>query len=446
MAAQLPNYTSHPGRYLSLEHRTDPGNCQIFQFDERETEVMRRILAVIPKYYWVWGLDGPVNTWDVGQIELWDTISSVIEELEEKLIMGCDTNSIIAALNNIATSGGGGGSCYCDIPADTVIPAEPAEPSDMAGHVVPDGYTGTWAQYQDYKCKAANKITDDLIATLYGMATISGLVTGMSAGLAYMVILAVMTGSGPSLLASGILGIMGLGIASPYVIAGIVVACVALFAFGGAGLGYLASVADAITADKEDFVCALYNSDSVSEAQTDILALLDSYYDVGWTEPLRDLLDTITISLLATATLNVLFVENSDVAAYTTGTIDCDGCPSGCDIYYMYFGTEIGSFDFTSTQHPTNGWQYIKVSFNHDGTGYCGGPVTIASLTKHDDTTNPVGKTVLYRLYNQAGSILYYDHDVSPTNITLVGRMEISIESTTNPNYYAGDFSIQANF
>ena len=152
MASQLPNYTSHPGRYLSLEHRTDAGDCQIFQFDERETEIMRRLLAVIPKYYWVWELEGPVNTWDVGQIELWDTISSVIEELEEKLIMGCDTNSIITALNNIATAGGGGGSCYCDIPADTVIPADPADPSDMGQHVVPDGYTGTWSQYQDYKC------------------------------------------------------------------------------------------------------------------------------------------------------------------------------------------------------------------------------------------------------------------------------------------------------
>ena len=326
MAAQLPNYTSHPGRYLSLEHRIDAGDCQIFQFDERETEILRRLLAVIPKYYWVWELEGPVNTWDVGQIELWDTISSVVEELEEKLIMGCDTNSIIAALNNIATAGGGGGGgagCYCGIPDDTVIPATPADPGDIATETVPDGFDGTWSQYDTHKCKAANKITDDFIATLYGAATISGLVTGMSAGLAYLVIAAAWTGTGSSLLASGILGLIGLGLSAPYVIAGLVVACVALFAFGGAGLGYLASVADAVDADKENFVCALYSADSVDAAQSALAGLLDSYYDVGWSEPLRDLLDTITLSLLSVATLNTLFEDNEDVAAYTSGTVNC---------------------------------------------------------------------------------------------------------------------------
>ena len=404
MAVQLPNYTSHPGKYLSLEHTVDTGDCQIFQFDERETAIMRRLLAVIPKYYWVWELDGPENTWSAGQVELWDQISSVIETLEEKLIMGCDTNAIIDALEKIsvaasASASASGGGCNYILP-DTVVPPGDANDGDIPQQIVPTGFDGTWAEYETHKCKAANLIADDFMSTLYGMATISGLVTGMSAGLAYMVILAVMTGTGPSLLASGILGIIALGIAAPWVIAGIVTACVALFALGGAGLGYLASVADAISADKENFVCELFNSDSVADAKNRMATLLDGYYDVGWSEVLRDLLDTITLSLLSTATLNVLFEDNDDVSAYSSGTIDCDNCLDACALYVLVGGTYDGT---TLTSFMNNNIPYSTMNVD----GYvCGKTVTLTTFSIVSGQPNTPNNQA-YRIYDTNNNALY---------------------------------------
>jgi len=91
------DYTYHPRRPFALEWQTDPGSCRLYALDDREAEILRRMLSVFPKYHWIWGVSGPVKDWDAATEATWQEISTFVEELESKLANGCDLQAFIDA-------------------------------------------------------------------------------------------------------------------------------------------------------------------------------------------------------------------------------------------------------------------------------------------------------------------------------------------------------------
>jgi len=89
------DYTLHPARRFQLEWEADPGTCYLFALDERQASMLRKMVQVFPKYYWVWGIDGPQANWDGPAWALWEEINDFVSETEACLVSGCDIERIV---------------------------------------------------------------------------------------------------------------------------------------------------------------------------------------------------------------------------------------------------------------------------------------------------------------------------------------------------------------
>lgn len=248
-------------------------------------------------------------------------------------------NQVIKAINdkqftaNITIQGGGGSApgCGCGIPEDTIIDPPAAPPlGDEETDPPPDGFDD-WSEYHAYKCRAANKIVDDLISTCSNLSSIPGVVSGMGAGLLYLVISAAFFASGPTAIATGLIA---LGLASAAGVAIAITALVLIILAGIGGLAYFTSLASALSDAKSDIVCALYDAQSVEEARGILLTAVDDAITgiEGITEFLSDKINSVISALLGTAVFNTLFEPNESVADYV-GTINCNSC-NACELTF----------------------------------------------------------------------------------------------------------------
>lgn len=89
------DYTLHPARRFDLEWQPDPGKCHLYALDERTAMMLRKMVAVFPKYYWVWGLSGPQRSWEPETWQLWQEIQDFVSEVEACLVSGCDMEALI---------------------------------------------------------------------------------------------------------------------------------------------------------------------------------------------------------------------------------------------------------------------------------------------------------------------------------------------------------------
>ena len=347
-----------------------------------------------------------------GDVEF-DVIEASLDKFLGSRDMSCDLvtalNNINATIKNQACCGtAGSGQVINDqfyYGSETPLIA----PTTFGGSE--DAFASEVA-YNDHRCSAANAIVDGLI---YGLGSWSLLTLGALTA-----------------------GAIAVGLAAIFLTPP--VAAFLALAAEGIAFGVLATIANAIDDDREDLVCLLYNSETATSAYDNLNGYIDDLVvDLGFVEIEVSLLVALVMQFAPIDTMNALY---GAVGLPTVADpIDCDDC-AGCDLYDTSFGTEIGSYDWTSAQNETNGWQYIAISFNHDGASYCGDPVTVSTLTLHDDTTNPVGKAIHYRAYNQGGGNIRNVWDTAWTSLNNVGYIEINIESSSNPNFYAGDFSM----
>lgn len=98
------DYTYHPARLFKLEWNAEPGDCFLFALDHRQASLLRIMLAVFPKYHWVWGLPSPRSDWDQDTQDLWEEISDFVQELEACLLSGCNVQDLVDQMDRIATS------------------------------------------------------------------------------------------------------------------------------------------------------------------------------------------------------------------------------------------------------------------------------------------------------------------------------------------------------
>lgn len=182
--------------------------------------------------------------------------------------------------------------------------------------------------------------------------------------------------------------------------------------------------------NEEDIICLMYNGANES-------AVLEGLEDFA-----SDFLTSVEQSFLG-------FIVTSDAMrwlfskpALLLPDYDCSGCGAVCYPDFMILGSVVSELVYTSDQNPANGWQYIHGKWNFDGSQYCGTAYDQVSIVVQNDTTNPPNKSILYRLYNQSEQLIYNQHNVPPVNVNGVARFQISVESTTNPLFYSGDFEI----
>lgn len=303
---------------------------------QREIFVIRSYL--FPFSRWRTRFARPISgkLWEEASQEEYWLFQDALDALEEKIGMSTGCFDVLGELSvslaqiaaKMGSTGASGGSvaCGCSIPPDTIIDPPPApDLGNPETDPPPDGFD-TWEEYQVYKCKAANAIADSLIGTIGNMASIPGVVSGMAAGLLYLVVSAAFFGTGASSVAVGLLA-LGLGSAAGIAIA--ITALVAIAVAGIGGLAYFSTLSSVLQGQKSDIVCELYSASSVEEARSALLSRVDDAIAgiEGITEFISDKLNEVVAGLMGMAIFNTLF-EPSDYVASHVGSVDCENC--GC--------------------------------------------------------------------------------------------------------------------
>jgi len=267
----------------------------------------------------------------------------------------------------------------CCIPVGS-NPADDAPPlGDPDVDDPPDDWV-TWAAYNTYKCRAANKIADDWISTLGNLATLSGAAATIGA-------LALSAFFSTTLLSGVLVGLMILGF-SAFTAAAIIIGALVLMVLSGAGLlAYFADLAQDLSDNKETLVCQLFGAQSPSEAATIVInftlasAALISY-DPGDDDALfQAQLSSIVSALFNSSVTNLLFELDDEVDGYV-GTIDCDDC--AC-VFTLEHGTgDINylSQSFVLSSVPEGGNHRIRIDMPLAAAGEaCNREVTVISGT-----------------------------------------------------------------
>lgn len=210
----------------------------------------------------------------------------------------------------------------CDPTGENAPPVEP-DLGDPDVDDPPDDWV-TWAAYYTYKCRAANRIADDWIATLNGLATLSG-VAGAIGAIALGLLL------NTSLLGGILVGLIAIGFSAAAAAAIVITALIAIV-LGGVGLlAYFGQIGSEMETNKAALVCQLFYATSpenarqiVADFTSDIAA--DLTYDPGDDDALFQAQAAIVVDALFNPALtNLLFTLDEDTDTYV-GDVDCDDC------------------------------------------------------------------------------------------------------------------------
>lgn len=302
------DYTLHPGRLLSLQWQEETDGCYLWLFSERQAQMLRRMLAVIPKYYWVWNMPSPQREWSVDDWNLWDAIQNDVSELEVCLTMGCELSLLLEKLDNITASidtvgvNIASGDCPdVNLTAYAIQGASLAQADGVENGTPPDGSSTPDPTINNRKCKAAQFVTDGLMSMVlqldtydvpswYELAQLDGFLRQML---------------GTSHLSGWYDNLYGF------------YQWLAALVFGEA-LPYNTIYTD-MQANYESLICALFEAQTATDARSDFMTVL------GYTGASERFLE----GLLQSDILNLLFFANADSEAEIDAwpvTYDCTSC------------------------------------------------------------------------------------------------------------------------
>jgi len=345
--------------------------------------------------------------------EEYDQITDVVDlAIEELQMTGCsDITDALTSLTNAVTATGQAGGC-CDNYGS--IPSADADPGDPDTETVPDGYPGTWSEYQTYKCSAAQAIADDVIATTDNLQTLGGVgaVLGSAALAAFL---------STSLLSGVLVGVMALGFSAGAGAAIVIGALIALIIGNSAQFALFADLSDDLETDRDDLVCTLFNSADIPTAMADLTAFIVARADVS--EPFYGVVEALLSGVVNADMLNPLYVEDPSYEGYGG---DCDGC-AGCASAMIYgTGDPVAGGTMDAEMVSSANWQ---VHF------YIESPkqVDISNLTgwsEYTGSTPDVGWTETYRVLECDGTFPGWDHEseIEPplANYPKVSRLKIT--------------------
>lgn len=180
------------------------------------------------------------------------------------------------------------------------------EPGGLTGEAgvgdPPTGYS-TWAEYYSKKCQAANLVADGIISLYNNLGAIS-------------------IGSAAVVAAAVGLSIPGIIAVPPAVIPLLVAALLGL----GVSISVLTSVGGWLSDNRDDLVCALYESDGVALAIDAFAALIDeALIALAIGSSLHPYVKAVALGMASTDTLNQLFNANLGISY---AGVDCSECAS----------------------------------------------------------------------------------------------------------------------
>lgn len=315
--------------------------------------------------------------------EEFEQVTDVYLTAVEELQMTCELGEAISLLGTLISDlatltvqvslNGGNGSGDCGCPPGGIGPAAPPsapEQNEPGGDDPPPDGFGDWEEFLDYKCRAANKIADDLVATTGNLGSLYGVVGAIQA-----VLLASFLNT--SLLGGVIAGVMALGF-SEFAAAGIIIAAlVTLILASVGGLVWFSTLANNMDENKSDLICALYAAATVDAARaawSQFIADRIDAVDGDWAaDPVASLisstLSTVLNALNTVTVTNLLFEPNEEIAVYEAA-FDCSSCVVGSCEWTVFYGSGTVRYDglpFTlSSQNQGGGVHELYAFYDVD--------------------------------------------------------------------------------
>lgn len=335
-------------------------------------------------------------------------------------------NQTVQALIDLGVSFGGGSACpdvNVEAPNVTVNPHYTINNYVTCGGGLPDGGTNTpqgpaptpdpesdpptgfdtWQEFYDYKCKAANWIVDGILWWTDHISSFSGTnsLVGVVAIVNMMLQAAIVADTAAFIGVSIVAGLSGTWIALG--------AALVAFAIGGAvAWAVFGDVSQAITDNRSELVCALYNSEP-GQSRTDFMSAFNDAID-GFTG--QAAISEIIDILLPNDITNLLFTKDDRIDIL--GAADCGGCTEGQWI-------SDGSFVYGSIVEWENENQVVVQSLPN---GHCGfgvgfnGPENLTlSIEQLTGPTVNEANNDGYRIYTTNPFTLVWSSNTPPTNL-----------------------------
>ncbi len=356
--------------------------CYLVALDMRQIAFIISHISRFPKFHWTWGFPRR-SRWTDDHRYQWAQIVDFVNETEACLLMGCNLEDLISTLeagfNSIgaalALPNEGGdysgiiaaieaiqaqtnvnveSSCGCGCGGGTQIPSEAGDenslppdgwdqPTDESGNPIGPGDP----DYSVRKCKVANYIQDQFRG--YFAALDAYNVDGMSALSLAFLMAGLAELATPFPLIDGFIGL----------VVGLLAALAVTIIKNSIDFGGLVTLMDN---NREDLVCALYNSSSSSSA-------LAAYQDVLTSAGATTAQITFVNAIYAAEALNYLYfggradVEQA-IESYNP-SFDCTVCePATVDVvcYAEGFGTGLGGWAIDPAYATTGSWTLNHLS------------------------------------------------------------------------------------
>jgi hypothetical protein len=299
-----------------------------------------------------------------------DDVAEAIKDLEPHL--EGSKEALVTISEECQFCGATGGGCPCPPPAYGDIPPDAGAQPDPAEDPPPAGF-GTWTEYFDYKCQAANRMIDDYISTLQAVA---GLWSGLLHALNPLIFAAVISNA---LRDWAAVGLMRLGFQTGASAAIIVDSLVTL---RQAALGYedrLTELALALDGDRETIVCDLFGDETSGDAAASILAWQASFYaGLGYTggqtqTEFSSQMNRFRNNIFTASVLNLLFELHQETADGPIGEVDCAEC--GDPLGPVIFGRlpefpDSDEYGGTGDLSPDNSSRVLTSTLDENGFYY----------------------------------------------------------------------------
>lgn len=238
---------------------------------------------------------------DIAFAPIRDDLARFYSQTEEEIYMCNDLlistlESLRTAIINTSCCGTSGPQGVIESDGEYFFGTE--QPISVPIGTVPSGFADE-AEYDSHRCDVANLIIENLIGTLNNLATLT---------------LAQLTAAG--IAAGFIVGILN--------VAGVLVVAIA-FALTGAAFALLSSLASYIDTNRQEFVCALYDSPVVTFTYNTLRDLIiGAASAIGATTTEIELIADIVMSLVNIDVLNNLHTAIGLPSA--VNPVDCSGC------------------------------------------------------------------------------------------------------------------------
>lgn len=364
------------GQVFDVAHLAElpADDCNILLVSSRTLHLLAGYAKKDCNFYGRYARDYLQRKW-VDVVQAGDTEEDFIDEVArnfrlEVIPMGCDFDSLAAAINNVATAlatrpttGAGSGCADCqqvcinldDVGPDgsdtaTPIPGEFNPASDD----YPDGFNSK-ADYLQYKCELANMIVDGVIKTMRTTAAITSILA-----IGQVIAATVAAGTAGTVILLTPLGFVG-----------IVAAVIAVLAAGFVSTEILLTMADEVEAARGDIVCRLYEAGNTTAAVDGVVDTLETVIAAaiiahGVPGPLTgaagSFLGAVVAHLFNSNTLNQLFQLIADVSY---AGADCSGCGQSvaCPFVIQFGSGSIyyNGLEVTLTSQEVSGFHLVNI-------------------------------------------------------------------------------------